>query len=86
MYGVKTQYATKDETPPLTAKQCLTIQKVTGSVFYYARAVDPTVLIPLNDIATEHTKATEEHRPPQISCRIIWQRTRTPPSGIIRPT
>jgi hypothetical protein len=30
IYGAKTQYATKDETPPLTAKQCLTIQKVTG--------------------------------------------------------
>jgi hypothetical protein len=57
--GAKTQYATK-ETPPLTAKQCLTIQKVTGSVLYYAGAVDPTVLMPLNDIATEQTKATEK--------------------------
>jgi hypothetical protein len=60
VYGAKTQYATKDETPPLTAQQCLTIQKVTGSVLYYARVVDPTVLIPLNDIATEQTKATEK--------------------------
>jgi hypothetical protein len=58
--GAKTQYATKDETPPLTAKQCLTIQKFTFSVLYYARAVDPTVLMPLNDIATEKTKATEK--------------------------
>jgi hypothetical protein len=32
VYGAKTQYATKDETPPLTATQFLTIQKVTGSV------------------------------------------------------
>jgi hypothetical protein len=60
VYGAKTQYATKDETPPLTAKQCLTIQKVTGYVLYYARAVDPIVLITLNDIATEQTKATEK--------------------------
>jgi hypothetical protein len=60
VYGAKTQYATKDETPPLTAKQCLTIQKVTGSVLYYARAVDPTVLMPLNDSVTEQTKATEK--------------------------
>jgi hypothetical protein len=52
VYGVKTQYATKYETPPLTAQQCLTIQKVTRSVLYYARAVVATVLIPLNDIAT----------------------------------
>jgi hypothetical protein len=31
-YGAKTQYVTQDETPPLTAKQCLNIQKVTVSV------------------------------------------------------
>jgi hypothetical protein len=60
VYGAKTQYATKDETPLLTAQQCLTIRKVTVSVLYYARAVDPTVLMPLNDIATEQTKATEK--------------------------
>jgi hypothetical protein len=60
VYGAKTQYATKDETPPLTAKQCLTIQKVTGSVLYYAIPVYPTVLMPLNDIVTEKTKATEK--------------------------
>jgi hypothetical protein len=60
VYGAKTQYATKDETPPLTAQQCLTIQKVTGSVFYYAIAVNPTVLMPHNDIATDQNKATEK--------------------------
>jgi hypothetical protein len=27
---------------------------------YYARAVDPTVLMPMNDIATEQTKSTEK--------------------------
>jgi hypothetical protein len=59
-YGAKTQYATTDETPPLPTKQCTNIQKITGSVLYYARAVDPTVLMPLNDIATEQTKATEK--------------------------
>jgi hypothetical protein len=53
VYGANTQYATKDETPALTAQQCLTIQKVTGSILYYARAVDPTVFMSLNDIATE---------------------------------
>jgi hypothetical protein len=60
VYGANTPYSTKDETPPLTAQQYLTIQKVTGSVLYYTRAVDPTVLMPLNDIATEQTKATEK--------------------------
>jgi hypothetical protein len=42
------------------ANQCLNIQKVTGSVLYYARAVDPALFVPLNDIATEQTKATEK--------------------------
>jgi hypothetical protein len=60
VYGAKTQYETQDETPPLTEKQCLNIQKVTGSVLYYARAVDPIVIMPLNDIATEQTKATKK--------------------------
>jgi hypothetical protein len=71
VYDAKTPYTTKDETPSLTAKQCLTIQKVTGSVLYYARAVDLTVLMSLNDIATEQTKATEKRRQPRINCWII---------------
>jgi hypothetical protein len=60
VYGARTQYSTRDETPPLTAQQCLTIQKVTGSLLYYARAVDPSVIMPLNDIATEQTEAKEK--------------------------
>jgi hypothetical protein len=31
-----------------------------GPVLYYARGVDPTVLMPLNDIATEQTKVAEK--------------------------
>jgi hypothetical protein len=31
-YGAKTRYTTKDGTPPLSAKQCINIQKITGSV------------------------------------------------------
>jgi hypothetical protein len=45
---------------PITAKQCLNIQKVTGFVLYYARAVDPIAMMPLSDIATEQTKASEK--------------------------
>jgi hypothetical protein len=58
IYGAKTQYATRDEKSLLSAKQCTNIQKIKGSVLYYARAVDPTVITPINDIATEKTKAT----------------------------
>jgi hypothetical protein len=45
--------------PPPLDKQCTTIQKITGSVLYYSRAVDPKVLMTLNDISTEQTKATD---------------------------
>jgi hypothetical protein len=68
VYGANTQYATQDETPPTTAKQCLNIIKGTGSVLYYVRAVDPTVLMPLNDIATEQTKATEKLKRLPTNC------------------
>jgi hypothetical protein len=54
------QFSTQDNSPPLTAKQCTEIQKITGSVLYYSRAVDPTVLMALNDIAPEQTAATEK--------------------------
>jgi hypothetical protein len=60
MYGAKTHFATTDETPSLTAQQCLTIHKVTRTVLCYARAEDPNVLMPLIVISTEHTKATEK--------------------------
>jgi hypothetical protein len=60
VYGAKMQYATQDETPLLSDKQCTTIQKITGSVLYYSRAVDPTVLMPLDDIATEKTTSTKK--------------------------
>jgi hypothetical protein len=54
------QYVTQDETPLLSAKQCTTIQKITGSVLYYPREVDPAVLMPINDIAIEQTTATKK--------------------------
>jgi hypothetical protein len=81
MYGARTQYATKDETPPLTAKQCITIQKVTGSALYYAKYVDPTVLMPLNDIAMEQTKATEKT---QAATNQLLDYLATHPDAIIR--
>jgi hypothetical protein len=81
VYGAKTQYTTKDETPPLTAQQCLTIQKVTGSVLYYAIAVDPTVLMPLNDIATEQAKATDKT---QVATNQMLDNLATHPDATIR--
>jgi hypothetical protein len=60
VYGAKTQYGTRDETPLLSAKNCTTIQKITGSILYYSRAVYPRVRMPLNDISMEQTTETEK--------------------------
>ena len=38
------------------------IQQVVGSFLYYARAVDPTILMALSDIATQQNKPTENTR------------------------
>jgi hypothetical protein len=81
VYGAKTQYATKDETPPPMAQQCLTIQKVKGSFLYYARSIDPTVLMPLNGIATEQTKANEKT---QAAMNQLFDYLATQPDATIR--
>jgi hypothetical protein len=35
------------------------LQKLTGTLIYYARAVDPTLIIPINVLASEQSNATE---------------------------
>ena len=49
----RTQYITRDDTPHLYAKKRINIQKITGSLLYYAREVDPTILMSLNVITTK---------------------------------
>ncbi len=49
-----------DSTPKLDENGIKCVQKIVGSILYYARAVDMTVLIALSSIAVEQTKATEK--------------------------
>ena len=49
-----------DSSPKLDAKGIKRVQKIIGSILYYARAVDMTVLMVLSSIAVEQTKATEK--------------------------
>jgi hypothetical protein len=86
IYGANTQYATRDETPLLSAKQYTNIQKITGLVLYCARAADPTVIMPLNEITTEPTKATEKNRRQQIRSWTNLPLILTPLSDITRQT
>jgi hypothetical protein len=43
----------------LNEKEIKQVQKIVGSILYYARAVDMTVLMALSTIASEQTKGTE---------------------------
>ena len=48
-----------DDSPKLDEKGIKHIQQIVGSILYYARAVDMTVLAGLSTIAIDQTKATE---------------------------
>jgi hypothetical protein len=67
-----------DSTPKLDAKGIKRVQKIMGSILYYARAVDMTVLMALSSIVVEQTKATEKrwHDAPNywITCQATWTR------------
>ena len=49
-----------DSSPLLNEKGLKRVQKFVGSILYYARAVDMTVLMALSVIAVEQTKATSK--------------------------
>jgi hypothetical protein len=48
-----------DTSRPLGDKEIKVVQKIVGSILYYARAVDMTVLMALSTIASEKMKGTE---------------------------
>jgi hypothetical protein len=49
-----------DDTPKLDKKGIKCVQQIVGSILYYARSVDMTVLMALSSIAAKQTKATEK--------------------------
>jgi hypothetical protein len=59
-YRAKTQYANdEDESPLLSKEEMKYLQAVAGTLLYYARAVDPTILTALSSIATKQAKPTQ---------------------------
>ena len=58
-YGSKVQYAEIEENLPLLRdKEIKMIQIIVGIFIYYGIAIDNTILVTLNDIAGEQSKAT----------------------------
>ena len=63
IYGAKHQYAKQLDTTPLLDKEGKKyVQSVTGTLLYYARAVDATLLVPLSSIAAHQAAPTEHTR------------------------
>ena len=61
IFGATIQYTTPPDTsPPIDKAQTKRIQTVVGKFLYYARAVDPTMLHALNDLATQQSKGTQK--------------------------
>jgi hypothetical protein len=60
MYGAKTQFVDdKATSPALSDKDVNILQQLTGALLYNARAVDPTLIMPINVLASEKSNATE---------------------------
>jgi hypothetical protein len=59
VYGQKIQYANEDSSQPLTDKGTKRVQEISGTLLYYARTIDPTMVIALNEISTAQSAPTE---------------------------
>jgi hypothetical protein len=60
-YGAKNQYAESQvESPLLNKEDTKHVQAVMGTLLYYARAVDSTILTALSSLATEQAKQTQK--------------------------
>jgi hypothetical protein len=59
IYGAKTQYVEdKTTSPALSDKDVNKLQQLTGKLLYYSRAVDTTLIMPINVLASEQSKST----------------------------
>jgi hypothetical protein len=59
VYGAKTQYIEDQQDIPLLPQKDVTqIQQLAGTLLYYARTVDPTLILRVNALESEQTQAT----------------------------
>jgi hypothetical protein len=60
IYGTKTQFVDdKTTSPALSDNDVNKLQQLMGTLLYYASAVDPTLITPINVLASEQSNATE---------------------------
>jgi hypothetical protein len=81
-YGQKTQLTPEEDTSAtLLPERLLRVQKIIGSLPYYARAVDNKLLVALNAIAAYQSKATI--RTEQLVHTLLDYVTTYPNDGIV---
>ena len=80
-YGSKVQLAPIDTTPLLDAKGKKYVQSVTGTLAYYSRGVDPTMMPAINEIAAKQANPTEATLD---ACKMLLDYAHTYPNAKIR--
>jgi hypothetical protein len=60
--------------PALSNKYVNKLQQLTGTLLYYARAVYPTLIMPINVLASEQSNATEVTADKVTNCSITATR------------
>jgi hypothetical protein len=61
VYSAKTQYVEdKEDSPDLSPKDVNRLQQLKGTLLFYGIAVDPTLIIPVNVLASEQTRETAD--------------------------
>ncbi len=71
-YRAKTQYAKEDnESPPLSKEETKYIQAVAGTLLYYARAVDATILPSLSSIVPTSETNTRNDENSETIVRLL---------------
>ena len=61
-YGRKVQYAIEDENLDQLGKaETKEVQSKCGTFLYYGRAVDPTILVALNEIGRDQSRPTRKN-------------------------
>jgi hypothetical protein len=59
VYGARKHYVEEhQDSPLLTQKDVARIKQLAGTLLYYARAVDPTLILPLNVLVSEQNQDT----------------------------
>jgi hypothetical protein len=80
-YGSKVQMAPIDTSPLLDASGKKKVQSVTGSMLYYARTLDSTMLPAINEISSQQSNPTENT---WKACKMLLDYACTYPNAKIR--